>query len=184
MTADRVRRTVANVRSGTVVPMALPWNTRCGPDDHRPALHHMTDLGDVESPLRAQGLHSRRLPRQVRHSPRRAVPHRLPGAVARRPGGGRSRRCCGRPHRCGVDAGPLAGVLPDLPAVLGTRWLEPGQEVHAEDVIAAETEHSSGAHARIVRSVGCRVCGGAVRCAWSAASRATGRALRVFRQGR
>lgn len=50
VTADHVRRAVAGVRSGVVVPMALPWNTRHGPDNRKPAVHHMTDLGDVESP--------------------------------------------------------------------------------------------------------------------------------------
>src|SRR5690242_12345429 len=50
VTADRVRRATAAVRSGTVVPLALPWNTRPGPDNRTPALHHMTDLGDVEGP--------------------------------------------------------------------------------------------------------------------------------------
>src|SRR3954454_2052803 len=50
VTADHVRRAAAGVRCGTVVPMALPWNTRPGPDNRKPALHHMTDLGDVESP--------------------------------------------------------------------------------------------------------------------------------------
>lgn len=50
VTADHVRRAVGGVRTGVVVPMALPWNTRPGPDNRKPALHHMTDLGDVESP--------------------------------------------------------------------------------------------------------------------------------------
>lgn len=47
---EHVRRATAGVRSGVVVPMALPWNTRHGPDNRKPAVHHMTDLGDVESP--------------------------------------------------------------------------------------------------------------------------------------
>ncbi|MEU1168044.1 hypothetical protein ABZ372_50745, partial [Streptomyces sp. NPDC005921] len=50
VTAGHARRAAALVRSGTVVPTALPWNTRPGPDNPKPALHHMTDLGDVESP--------------------------------------------------------------------------------------------------------------------------------------
>lgn len=36
--------------SGRVVPTALAWNTVAGPDNTRPALHYMTDLGDGEAP--------------------------------------------------------------------------------------------------------------------------------------
>ena len=35
--------------SGSVVPMARPWNTTPDPDNSRPALHYMSDLGDVEA---------------------------------------------------------------------------------------------------------------------------------------
>jgi kynurenine formamidase len=34
------------VRSGRTVSMALEWNTIAGPDNPRPALHYMTQLGD------------------------------------------------------------------------------------------------------------------------------------------
>ena len=139
---DHVRRAVAGVRSGVVVPMALPWNTRPGPDNRKPALHHMTDLGDVESPeptthkdFIAADYHGK----GVTHLD--ALSH-----IAYR-----GRLYDGRPARESVGAegarfgavsalGPLVtrGVLLDLPAVLGVRWLEPGRAVHAEDVLGAE----------------------------------------------
>jgi kynurenine formamidase len=142
VTADHVRRAVAEVRTGTVVPMALPWNTRPGPDNKKPALHHMTDLGDVESPepsthkdFIAADYHGK----GVTHLD--ALCH-----IAYR-----GQLYDGRAAREVVDAagarfgavsalGPLVttGVLLDLPAALGTRWLEPGRAVHADDVIAAE----------------------------------------------
>ncbi|MEU2280985.1 cyclase family protein [Streptomyces sp. NPDC013178] len=142
VTEDHVRRATAAVRSGTVVPMALPWNTRPGPDNRKPALHHMTDLGDVESPepsthkdFIAVDYHGK----AVTHLD--ALCH-----VAYR-----GQLYDGRAAREVVDAagarfgavsalGPLVtrGVLLDLPAVLGIPWLEPGQAVHAEDVVAAE----------------------------------------------
>lgn len=142
VTADHVRRATATVRSGTVVPLALPWNTRAGPDNRRPALHHMTDLGDVESPepstykdFVAADYHGK----GVTHLD--ALSH-----IAYR-----GQLYDGRTAHEAVDAagarfgtvsalGPLVtrGVLLDLPAVLGVRWLEPGQAVHAADVIAAE----------------------------------------------
>ncbi|MET8948430.1 cyclase family protein [Streptomyces sp. NPDC004542] len=142
VTGDHVRRAVAAVRSGTVVPMALPWNTRAGPDNPRPALHHMTDLGDVERPEPST------------HKDFVAVDYHGKGVThldALCHIAYRGRLYDGRTAREAVDAagarfgtvsalGPLVtrGVLLDLPAVFGVRWLEPGQAVHARDVIAAE----------------------------------------------
>ncbi|MEU5538656.1 cyclase family protein [Streptomyces sp. NPDC020362] len=142
VTAECVRRATATVRSGTVVPLALPWNTSPGPDNRKPALHHMTDLGDVEAPepsthkdFIAADYHGK----AVTHLD--ALSH-----IAYR-----GQLYDGRTAHEAVDAagarfgavsalGPLVttGVLLDLPAVLGVGWLEPGQAVHAQDVVAAE----------------------------------------------
>ncbi len=142
VTADHVLRAAALVRSGTTVPLGLPWNTRSGPDNGRPALHYMSDLGDVQpaepatyKDFIAADYHGK----AVSHLD--ALSH-----VAYR-----GRLYDGRPAREAVDAGgarfgsvealgPLVtkGVLLDLPAVLGTRWLEPGHAVRARDVAAAE----------------------------------------------
>ncbi|MCX5192828.1 cyclase family protein [Streptomyces sp. NBC_00249] len=144
VTPDHVRRAAALVRDGTTVPLGLPWNTRAGPDNARPALHHMTDLGDVEPPepsthkdFLAADYHGK----GVSHLD--ALSH-----VAYR-----GRLYDGRPARELIGAGgarfgsvaalgPLVtkGVLLDLPAVLGTDWLEPGRAVRARDVLAAERE--------------------------------------------
>ncbi|MFI2203371.1 cyclase family protein [Streptomyces sp. NPDC020192] len=142
VTAEHVRRATAAVRSGQVVPLALPWNTRPGPDNPRPALHHMTDLGDVESPepsthkdFIAADYHGKAVTHldALCHVAYRGqlydgrTANDLVGAAGARFGA--------------VSAlGPLVtrGVLLDLPGVLGIRWLEPGQAVHAQDVIAAE----------------------------------------------
>ncbi|MFF4401085.1 cyclase family protein [Streptomyces sp. NPDC001480] len=142
VTGEHVRRAVAAVRSGTVVPMALPWNTRPAPDNPKPALHHMTDLGDVESPEPST------------HKDFIAVDYHGKGVThldALCHIAYRGRLYDGRTAHEAVDAsgahfgtvcelGPLVtrGVLLDLPAVLGIRWLEPGQAVHARDVVAAE----------------------------------------------
>ncbi|KUL22709.1 cyclase family protein [Streptomyces regalis] len=142
VTADHVREAAAGVRSGTVVPLALPWNTRPGPGNRKPALHHMTDLGDVQAPepsthkdFIAADYHGK----GITHLD--ALCH-----IAYR-----GQLYDGRTAHEVVDAagarfgavstlGPLVtrGVLLDLPAVLGTRWLEPGQAVHAKDIVAAE----------------------------------------------
>jgi kynurenine formamidase len=122
--------------------MALPWNTRPGPDNRKPALHHMTDLGDVEAPepsthkdFIAADYHGK----GVTHLD--ALCH-----IAYR-----GQLYDGRTAHEVVDAagarfgavstlGPLVtrGVLLDLPVVLGIRWLEPGQAVHPKDIVAAE----------------------------------------------
>ncbi|MFI5669479.1 cyclase family protein [Streptomyces sp. NPDC051704] len=142
VTPDHVRRAAALVRSGTTVPLGLPWDTRTGPDNRKPALHHMTDLGDVEAPepatykdFLAVDYHGK------------AVSHL--DALSHVAYEGRLYE--GRPAREAVDAGgarfgsvaalgPLVtkGVLLDLPAVLGVDWLEPGRAVRAQDVLTAE----------------------------------------------
>ncbi|KOG42414.1 cyclase family protein [Streptomyces resistomycificus] len=142
VTPAHVQRATALVRTGTTVPTALPWNTVPGPDNGRPALHYMSDLGDVEAPepschkdFIAVDYHGK----GVSHLD--ALSH-----IAYR-----GQLYDGRTAREVVDAagahfgavsalGPLVtkGVLLDLPAVLGTDWLEPGTAVHAEDVLAAE----------------------------------------------
>nr|WSX53713.1 cyclase family protein [Streptomyces sp. NBC_00974] len=142
VTPDHVRRAAALVQDGTTVPLGLPWDTRPGPDNARPALHYMSDLGDVESPEPAT--HKDFLAVDY-HG--KAVTHL--DALSHIAYQGRLYE--GHPAREVIGAGgarfgsvaalgPLVtrGVLLDLPAVLGVDWLEPGQAVHAPDVIAAE----------------------------------------------
>ncbi|MFD9408120.1 cyclase family protein [Streptomyces sp. NPDC059989] len=142
VTAAHVQRAAALIRSGTVVPMGRPWDTLPGPDNARPALHYMSDLGDVEAPepsafkdFLAVDYHGK----GVSHLD--ALSH-----IAYR-----GQLYDGCPAREAIDAGgarfgavsalgPLVtrGVLLDLPAALGVEWLEPGHAVHAHDVVAAE----------------------------------------------
>ncbi|WP_372504688.1 cyclase family protein [Streptomyces telluris] len=145
VTADHVRRAGALVRTGTVVPMGRPWDTVPGPDNTRPALHYMSDLGDVEAPEPAAhkdfigaDYHGK----AVSHLD--ALSHMA--YRGRFYGGGTARDLVGAGGaRFGEVAalGPLVtrGVLLDLPTVLGSPWLEPGQAVHAADLTAAEEAH-------------------------------------------
>ncbi|MFD8145723.1 cyclase family protein [Streptomyces sp. NPDC059708] len=142
VTPDHVLRAAALVRDGTTVPLGRPWDTRPGPDNPRPALHHMTDLGDVEPPepsAHKDFLGADYHGKSVSHLD--ALCH-----IAYR-----GQLYGGRPARDHVGAGgarfgsvaalgPLVtkGVLLDLPAVLGTDWLEPGHPVRAGDVLDAE----------------------------------------------
>ncbi|MFD9009945.1 cyclase family protein [Streptomyces sp. NPDC059558] len=142
VTAEHVRRATATVRSGTTVPMGRPWDTRPGPDNARPALHFMSDLGDVQTP--EPSVHKDFLGADY-HG--KAVTHLDALSHIAYEG----RLYDGRPAREAVGAagarfgavsalGPLVtrGVLIDLPAVLGIEWLEPGRAVHALDLLAAE----------------------------------------------
>ncbi|MCW7984330.1 cyclase [Streptomyces platensis subsp. clarensis] len=142
VTPEHVRRATALVRSGTLVPMARPWDTAPGPDNSKPALHYMSDLGDVEPPepathkdFIAVDYHGK----AVSHLD--ALSH---VAYRGRLYDGRAAQECidaGGARFGAVSAlGPLVtkGVLLDLPLVLGVGWLEPGQAVHAADLLAAE----------------------------------------------
>jgi len=134
----------ASVRSGRVVPMALPWATEAAIDNPHPALHHMTDLGDREAPepsCNKDFLGIDYHGKSCTHLD--ALSH-----IAYRGelfGGNVSRDVVGATGtRFGSVAalGPFVGrgVLLDLPVVAGRPWLEPGEAVHGEDLLAAERE--------------------------------------------
>ncbi|MER5448353.1 cyclase family protein [Streptomyces sp. NPDC002764] len=142
VTADHVRRAAARVRTGTVVPLALPWNTRPGPGNRRPALHHMTDLGDVEAPepsthkdFIAADYHGKGITHldALCHIAYRGqlydgrTAHEVVDAAGARFGAVST-----------LGSLVTRGVLLDLPAVLGIHWLEPGRAVHARDIVVAE----------------------------------------------
>ncbi|MEV5376572.1 cyclase family protein [Streptomyces nondiastaticus] len=143
--ADHVRRAAALVRSGTVVPLGRPWNTVAGPDNRRPALHYMSDLGDAEPSGPAEPSTHKDFVGADFHG--KGITHLdALSHVAYRGrlyGGGAARELVGSggARFGGVGAlGPLVtrGVLLDLPAVQEVPWLEPAQAVHAGDIAAAE----------------------------------------------
>ncbi|MFJ4318097.1 cyclase family protein [Streptomyces lavendulae] len=142
VTADHVRAAASLVRTGAVVPMGRPWDTRPGPDNTRPALHHMSDLGDVEPPepsaykdFLGADYHGKSVTHldALSHLAYRGLLY--DGRDARGSVGAGGAR-----FGSVQELGPLVtrGVLLDLPAVLGVDWLEPGRAVHAADVTAAE----------------------------------------------
>lgn len=142
VTPDHVRRAAALVRDGTAVPLGLPWNTRSGPDNSRPALHYMSDLGDVEAPEPATykdflgvDYHGKAVSHLDALSHVAYLGQLYEGHVAQEVIG-----AAGARFGSVAALGPLVtkGVLLDLPAVLGVDWLKPGQPVHAGDVAAAE----------------------------------------------
>ncbi|MEU9111719.1 cyclase family protein [Streptomyces sp. NPDC048483] len=142
VSAEHVRRATTLVRSGTVVPMGRPWDTAPGPDNSRPALHYMSDLGDVEAPepsvhkdFLAVDYHGKAVSHLDALSHIAYRGHLYDGGAARE-----LVTAAGARFGAVSALGPLVakGVLLDLPAVLGEKWLEPGRAVHAEDIVAAE----------------------------------------------
>jgi kynurenine formamidase len=142
VSAGHVREAAALVRSGAVVPLGRPWDTRPGPDNPKPALHHMSDLGDVEAPepsaykdFLAVDYHGKAVSHLDALSHIAYRGQLYDGRAAREAVG-----AAGARFGAVSELGPLVtrGVLLDLPAVLGVDWLEPGRAVHARDLLAAE----------------------------------------------
>ncbi|MGQ7351793.1 cyclase family protein [Quadrisphaera oryzae] len=135
-------RALAAAQTGRSISLAWPLDTHAGPDNAKPALHHMTDLGDVEEP--EPSCHKDFLGIDY-HG--KATTHldaachigyrgRLYGGVP-----ARSAMSAAGSSWASVDALAhgvvLRGVLLDLPAVRGVDWLEPGTAVHADEVARA-----------------------------------------------
>lgn len=142
ITADVVKAASTNVISGEVVPMALPWNTVPGPDNHKPALHYMTELGDTpnEEPTCNKDFigvdyHGK----AVSHFD--AMTH-----IAFRDtlfGGKKSSEVvtsAGSQWGTVDKLGPIVsrGVLLDAARFLDLDWIEPGTAVHREDIVKYE----------------------------------------------
>jgi len=132
-----------SVRHGEAVSLALPLDREAGPDNKRPALHHMVDLGDVEAP--EPSAHKDFLGLDY-HG--KAVTH----VDALCHIGYRGQLYGGVPaHSAFSSQGSEWGavttlssgifvraVLYDIPRVRGVAWLEPGDAVREEDLLEAE----------------------------------------------
>src|SRR3954470_18242633 len=136
VTPETVLDALASPRSGRTVSLALPINRTSGPDNARPALHHMVDLGDVEEP--EPSAHKDFLGLDY-HG--KAVTHldalchigyrgELYGGIT----SAAAFSSLGSDWAAVTNlAGGmlLRGVLVDLPRVRGVDWLEPGTAVRA-----------------------------------------------------
>jgi kynurenine formamidase len=141
-TAEHARRGAAAVRDGTVVSMALPWNTVAGVDNPKPALHHMTDIGDVEPAERTCHKDFLAIDYHGKSSSHLdALSH-----IAWRGQLFDGRTACDEVGTTGTryasvsELGVLStrGVLLDVPAAKGLDWLEPGTPITTADLLATE----------------------------------------------
>lgn len=126
-------------RSGRTVSLALALNRTAGPDNPRPALHHMVDLGDVEAPeptghkdFIGLDYHGK----AVSHLD--ALCHI--GFRGELYGGVESRAVFGSQGSTWAAVTTLAAglvqraVLLDLPVLAGADWVEPGTAITRADV--------------------------------------------------
>jgi len=142
ISTEVVANAAKEVKSGVVVRMALPWNTVSAIDNTKPALHYMTEMGDIENPeptcnkdFIGVDYHGK----AVSHFD--AFTH-----IAYKDqlfGGKTSSKVV---HTTGSEwgtvdkLGPIVtrGVLIDAAKLIGKEWLEPGTAVMIKDILAAE----------------------------------------------
>jgi hypothetical protein len=144
VTPEQVLAALSTVRHGVSVSLAHPLDGQSGPDNKKPALHHMTDLGDVEAP--EPSAHKDFIGLDY-HG--KAVSHldalchigyrgQLYGGVSTSEAFSASGSSWAAVTA--LSGGILVrGVLIDLPRVHGVDWLEPGTPVHREDLLEAES---------------------------------------------
>ena len=141
---EQVRRAVGLVRRGRSVSMAIPINKVSGPENPQPPAHHMLRTHDQKLPegepafamdYLASGCHG------DCHTHLDALCHvgyrgKLYNGV---PSGTTT---CGGATRLDITTyahGIVGrGVLLDIPRLRGVKWLEPGDAVTTEELIAAE----------------------------------------------
>ncbi|WP_406451874.1 cyclase family protein [Streptomyces sp. NBC_01622] len=145
ITGEQVLAAVREVRSGRTVSLAAPVNTRTGPDDAAPAEHWLTAPPDAEPAAQGLEFARDRFAMDIHgdvDSHLDALCHVIydgtlhggvPAAGALSPDGASALSV--DLARDGIVG---RGVLLDIPRLHGVRWLEPGANVRAEDLAAAE----------------------------------------------
>jgi kynurenine formamidase len=139
ITPEATLAALAVPRSGRTVSLALPINRTSGPDNAKPALHHMVDLGDVEAPepsahkdfigLDYHGKATTHLDAICHIGYRGELFGGVSSAAAF------SSLGSGWAAVTNLAGGfVLRGVLLDVPAATGIEWLEPGTAVRADDI--------------------------------------------------
>jgi len=145
ITGEQVLAAVREVRSGRTVSLAAPVNTRPGPDDPDPAEHRLTAPADAEPAAKGLEFARDRFAMDIHgdvDSHLDALCHVIydgtlhggvPAAGALSPDGASTLSV--DLARDGIVG---RGVLLDIPRLHGVPWLEPGTNVTAEDLAAAE----------------------------------------------
>lgn len=146
ITEEQVLAAVREVRSGRTVSLAAPVETRTEPDDADPAEHRLTAPADGEPAPKGLDFARDRFAMNIHgdvDSHLDALCHVIYDGTLH---GGIPAADALSPEGASVLSVELArhgivgrGVLLDIPRVHGLSWLEPGSNVTAEDLSAAET---------------------------------------------
>ena len=151
ITPERVRAAAGLVRTGRRVSMAIPVNTTAGPDNAEPAIHYVSLGHDIDL-----GPHGVRFGLDFIGMACHGDCHTHVDALCHVSYAGRTYN--GRPATQvltsrGATTQDVAayadglvgrGVLLDIPRLRGVPWLEPGDMVTRDELIAAED--AAGAH--------------------------------------
>jgi kynurenine formamidase len=146
ITEEQVLAAAREVRSGRTVSLAAPVETRTEPDDADPAEHRLTAPADGEPAPEGLDFARDRFAMNIHgdvDSHLDALCHVIYDGTLH---GGIPAADALSPEGASVLSVELArdgivgrGVLLDIPRVHGLSWLEPGSNVTAEDLSAAET---------------------------------------------
>jgi kynurenine formamidase len=144
LTADRVAAAARLVRSGVVVSLSLPLNTRTAPDCPTPAEFRMTQHNDADIGLGSMGFAKDFVGVDYHgdgHTHIDALCHvayedRLYNGVAA--GSITAEGAAAEGIDVVKDGLVGRGVLLDVPGLRDVAWLEPGEHVFREDLEAAE----------------------------------------------
>jgi kynurenine formamidase len=144
LTPERVRAAAELVRLGRSVSLAIPLNTVLGPDNASPAVHTMlrthatpSDMGALSFALDAlacacHGDCHTHIDALCHVSYKGRLYNGQPAALVTKAGAQKFDITTGAHGIVG------RGVLLDLPRLRGRPWLEPGEAVMAEELLAAE----------------------------------------------
>lgn len=140
--AGVVKNAISEAKIGRVIPMALAWNTVAGPDNAKPALHYMTELGDVELPEPTANKDFIGVDYHGKASSHIDAPTHI-AYKGNLFGGKKSSDVVSSSGSswCSIDKlGPIVtrGVLLDAARLDGLDWLEPGTAVRAADILRME----------------------------------------------
>jgi kynurenine formamidase len=146
ITPGQVAAAAATVRSGRTVSCSWPLDTKAGPDNPKPVVHHMTqlqdvpigDAGDLRFACDFMGIEFH----GDAHSHLDALCHvAYKGMLYNGLPIDRAVSSVGASMQTmdvAKDGIVGRGVLLDIPRLRGTRWVEPGEAVYRDEVEAAE----------------------------------------------
>ena len=141
---EQIRYAASLVRKGQSVSMTVPIDKTAGPDNPRPATHHMIQTYDIHSALGEPQFSTDYLASEFHGDCFTHIDALCHVAY-------KGNLYNGKPTSAVTSRGPLIlditayahglvgrGVLLDIPRLRGVKWLEPGEAVTREELEAAE----------------------------------------------